>query len=231
MATLAKQRKIFIILGICVTVVLMVIAGTLAFGQKVDEVTNTFELGNVNILLTETEYPGNFDSEVTSIIPNAEVNKNPQIRNIGLNNSFVFLKITVPTKEVIIAEPDGTLSEKKIQELFFLKRNDTDMYTAQNSFNENWVELFTLEEGQDYTSTTRTYVFGYKNSISPLEVTNALFDKVQLKNLVNNEVSYTDLQNIKVEAFGVQTEYLPDVTTNQNMTEEQLTEIYRLFNN
>lgn len=104
-------------------------------------------------------------------------------------------------------------------ELFYMKKSGTEKNVEENAFNISgsnandknfWIELTDLEEGTDYQSDTRTYVFGYSVYLAPGEETETLFDSVQLRNIVQNKNLSGDLK-IKVEAFGIQADYITGI--------------------
>lgn len=233
-----KKQKLITTVLACVLVLAAVIAWSFAFLRSKDEVTNTFTTRNLDILLTETEYPGNFDKRVTGILPYDEIPKNPQITNSGNNDAFVFLRITVPVVNTAIADVDGTKGEQKLQEIFYLKTNQTEKTTLENSFNQtNWIRLENVEEGVEstppgdtvYVSDSRTYIFGYKNSISSGQTTDPIFDKIQMKNVISDVLGYSEFQTIKVDAFGIQADYLNNIDSKTDLSENELEEIYKLL--
>lgn len=224
-----NKKKIAVII-ICVAVLTTVILfGTIAFFTSNDTVTNKLTIGNVRINLTETEYPGNENSSVTDMLSYSEVEKNPQIQNVGMNEAFVFLKVTVPVRDVTEVGTDGTPGTKKMQEIFYLKNKNDSETDFANHFNENWVELPGFETGTDGSQATRTYVFGYKDAVASGGTTESLFDKVQLKN-IKEELGANQAQSINVEACAVQSDYIDVVTDKTNLDTTQLEDIYGLFN-
>ena len=60
-----------------------------------------------------------------NLAPNGEVPKNPAVSNVGTNDVYVFVKISVPVKNVTMVGDDGTKdgSGKKNQEIFYFKQN------------------------------------------------------------------------------------------------------------
>lgn len=223
-----NKKTVIVILAACVLLVIAVIVGTIAFFTSNDEVTNTITVGNVHILLSETEYPGNDNSAVTDMIPYSEVSKNPQITNVGTNKAFVFLRITVPVRNVTEISTNGTLGTKQEQEIFYFKTEDCSETDLKNNFDNNWIELKNCEQGKDYQDDTRTYIFVYKNAISPNYKTEPLFDKVQLKNVIEEELIANQVQTIKIEALAIQSDYIDGITDESNLQESQLEKIYNL---
>lgn len=72
-------------------------------------------MGKVSIDLEE---PGFDQEEQTKIEPGKEVKKDPQIKNTGVNDAFVYLEVAVPMADVETAAEDGTRLDLKNQELF-----------------------------------------------------------------------------------------------------------------
>ena len=56
--------------------------------------------------------------EQTKIEPGKDVKKDPQIKNTGVNDAFVYLEVSIPMAEVEAASEDGTRLGKREQELF-----------------------------------------------------------------------------------------------------------------
>ena len=96
-----KKKIAAIIIGFAV-LTSVILFGTIAFFTSNDVVTNKLIIGNVRINLTETQYPGNENPSVTDMLPYSEIEKNPQIQNVGVNETFVFMKVTVPVRNVKI---------------------------------------------------------------------------------------------------------------------------------
>lgn len=89
-----RRRSPGFIAGLVLLFVAIVILLTLAMFTSFDEVTNVFEAGKVDIVLTETEWkPQDGDNTV----PNTFIDKNPNIINKEETvNTYVFLKVTIP---------------------------------------------------------------------------------------------------------------------------------------
>lgn len=223
-----KKKKTVILLSSFILAILVVIGClVLAYLTHKDEVINTLTVGNVKIALHESEYPGNGDSDVNNMLPNIEVKKNPNVENTGMTSAYIFLKVSVPVEEITEVAFDGTKGDKKAQEVFYLKTNDTAQTTLENSFyRDNWIELTDKESGTDYKDTARTYVFGYKKSLEHNEQTDVLFDKVQLKNIIENEIFRDSKLNIDIQAIGIQADYLEKDYPKENLSSKELSEIY-----
>lgn len=93
------------------------------------------------------------------------------------------------------------------------------------------------EEVQDTGATAskdgvRTYVFGYKTKLLKGQKTSSLFDKIQMKNVIEDEILPDSANDIKVEGFAIQSEEILD-KTGKDLTDElttaNLKTIYDIF--
>lgn len=81
------------------------IGGVSAYLTDFDKADNQFTVGKVSIDLDE---PGFKPEEQTKIEPGKDVKKDPQIKNTGVNDAFVYLEVSIPMAEVEAASEDGT---------------------------------------------------------------------------------------------------------------------------
>lgn len=215
-----KKQWFFCVLIVLVISVIVVLS--LAFLITSDLVTNRFQAVTLEIALFEDNFDRLEPSDRVNLVPNKLLPKDPKVKNTNETDAFVFLKITVPVANVTNVLPDGTKQIKQPQELFYLKTND-DQQQQDFSFNthpasaedqEYWVELPDHETGTDYLSDTRTYVFGYSVYLKPEEMSETLFDYVQLRNFLSREVAGSSSLTVKVEAFGIQADYLGEIQKN-----------------
>lgn len=212
---------------------------TMAYLTDNESHTNTFTVGNVTTDLEEPHWDTTDENDdgtpdaAENIVALQEVSKDPVMHNTGDNDAVVFLKVTVPVKTVKTAALDGTLEEEKAQEIFYLK-DEADAVTALvNHFDENWIELSDKEDGTDYSTDTRTYVFGYKTKLAAKSKTEPLFDKVQLKNVVEGSLESDVANDILVEGYALQATSLYEGTTDltASLTDTNLSKIYDIFMN
>lgn len=197
------------------------------------------------------------------ILPNMEVAKDPKVVNTGINDAIIFLRLTVPVSDVTRTSDVGAMIRKdgsttpvtsgassyfhEPQELFYFKNASDAITTHANHFNDGWIRL-NRDTGNQNTDTdingvwkydtkagTALYVFGWKDAVVPNAETGTLFDKIQLKSIVENEIAGTAVQNIKLEAFAIQADNLirngAQFTKKANYTREELEEIYDVFVN
>lgn len=222
--------------------------------------------GNVRVDLVEPNWPeedtdGNgVPDEAEDVVPNQEISKDPKLINTGENPIFGFIRLTVPVKDVTkvgdngaILNRDGTENNGQSvahapQDLFYFKDAEDDESLHVNNFDPGWIRLASREEKNTETTDAglltasqevgqAVYVFGWKNVIPANgTATEPLFDKIQLKNIIENEVATSQIQNIKVEAFAIQADNILDsngdyVPTDAALNQTQLSEIYDIFVN
>lgn len=221
--------------------------GVLAYMTKRDGLINTFTVGDVHIKAWEPSFPtededGNgVPDECELVIPYETILKDPRIKNAGNNDAVVFFKVTSPVEMVNLILDDGTRPGKQEADLFWFKQKDDPEDLHENNFNENWVELKGIDnkivecascnnEGRGYT-----YIFGYHVRMSPGDITEALFDKVQNKRYGSETIKADEIEQIRVEAYAVQADDIMKegilVDTGSELPEETLAYIYQAFCN
>ena len=149
------------------------------------------------------------------------------IFNNGSEVCIVFMEVKVPVATFTIVNEDGTKRDPETTEVFWLKtKNGSD---GTNSFHDinndgNWVQLSCTKGTKDGAYTT--WLFGYQvalggtnervgNVLNPseeelakLKCTDALFDKVQIKNYLEGTLNGS--YSIVVNSYGIQASYLTD---------------------
>lgn len=216
----------------CALVGAMSLAGTVAYLSDNEGTTNTFTVGKVQVDLTETDYPGNSSEEVKNLVPNKEVLKNPKVVNTGVNDAIIFATVEVPVKNVTVVGADGTKGTTEPTELFWFKQTADPQGTFANNFNTtNWMQLTSKETHGTTADSTTTYVFAYKTAVAKDGETKTLFDKVQLKNVIENEVTPGQAQDIKVKAYAIQASEVLDGNADltDTLDETTLGKIYDIY--
>ncbi|WP_394283129.1 TasA family protein, partial [Frisingicoccus sp.] len=147
------------------------IGGIMAYFTDGDTATNTFTVGKISLDLQEPSWV-----PPTNITPGQEIAKDPQIKNDGNNEEFVFLKVTVPYANVVTANEDGTKG----------KTADTELFSYD--VKDGWTELLAKKE-IDSSLKTVTHLYAYTgdttDSMKALDVnssTTSLFDWVRFAN-------------------------------------------------
>ena len=217
----------------CVLVGALGVGGTIAYMTDNEAATNTFTVGKVQVDLTEPDWPGNDDPSVKNLVSNQEVQKDPQVTNTGVNDAIVFMSVEVPVKDVTVVGADGTKGAKEKTELFWLKDAADGKGTFANHFSDQWMELTSKGEKDMATGETNRYVFAYKTAVAKDAATDSLFDKIQLKNVIEGEVTAGEAQNVVVNTYAIQASEVLDGNTDLTdaMTEENLGKIYDIYFN
>lgn len=217
----------------CVLVGALGVGGTIAYMTDNESTTNTFTVGKINVDLTEPNYPGNDSPDVKDLVPNQEVQKDPKVTNVGVNDAIVFMSVEVLVKDVTLVKADGTKGAKEKTELFWLKDAADGKGTFANHFSDQWMELTSKGEKDMATGDTNTYVFAYKTAVAKDAATDSLFDTIQLKNVIEGEVTAGEAQNVVVNAYAIQASEVLEGNTDLTdvLIEENLGKIYDIYFN
>lgn len=210
--------------------------GTLAYLTDAETATDTFTVGQIKVDLIDAAYDAAAKvGENKTVVPSQEIGSNPLVQNTGINEAISFLKITVPIKNVTQIDDNGDRSAPANHELVFFKDSTDKITDHANNFDANWVQLADKEEGTDLQGDTRTYVFGYKKAIAKDESTTSLFDKMQVMNVLEDELVPEAVQDIKIEAYAIQKDNILNsegaIEITDNMDAATLGEIYDIFIN
>ena len=77
------------------------------------------------------------------------------------------------------------------------------------------------------------YVFAYNTPVAPGARTSALFDKIQIKNFIENEIAGNTAENIVINSYAIQASNVLENNTNLTATlnETTLGKIYDVYVN
>ena len=208
----------------CTLVGTLAFNGTLAYLTDTEGATNIVTVGKVQIDLEEPGYPGNNSDEVKRVIPNQEIVKDPQVENTGNNAALIYLKVEIPQENFTEMGLDGTLGEKKMQDLFALKGLDGDWELIKTTISTN----------ADTQKTKTTYVYAYRKPLAKGTTTSKLFDKVQMKNAIENDLS-GNVEDVVITACAIQATDIPgeDLTVGGDgyLNTTTLNNVYTIFVN
>lgn len=205
---------------------------------------NVFSLGDVKLTLTEDSFPSSIDDRIMP--PKGIVKKDPCVINTGSSEQYVFLKVTVPLVKVqIVNENDNKINEsgKAYREIFNIISSDPEALsdTSGEDFNVTDRGSFSydpkwrfLKSYEDLTDCTHTYIFGYSELLPPENnnITKPLFDKIQLRNILEYEITETDIESVRVNAFGIQAKELLNnvrISDTSDASADELTAVYALY--
>lgn len=172
-----------------------VAAGVLLVGSSVayltdyDSAKNEFTVGKVDIDLKEPDW---VPEDHTKIEPGDDIKKNPQIKNNGVNDAFVYLQVSIPKDTVITSDAQGNRLASANQQLFTFESNT------------GWTRI-SLEESEN----SAIYTYSYDQILKPGETTSALFDKVHFINLIEGQLDEQSL-SIPVRAYAIQSAHTAD---------------------
>ena len=97
-----KNRKMVKGIALGAMIAALAAGGTAAYLTDFETTTNSFTVGKVDIELDE---PGWKPEENTKIVPTQVIKKDPYVKNVGVNEAFVYLEVSVPVSEVITVLP------------------------------------------------------------------------------------------------------------------------------
>ena len=165
------------------------VGGIMAYFTDTDEAENNFVIGKIDIDLEEPNW-----TEPENILPNQTIVKDPQVKNVGVNDAFIFLEVEVPYENVVTANANGTKNAAADTELF--------SYTL----NTGWVEIGEAVKANGVV--THLYAYGTDAAMTALAAnatTPALFSNVTFANVIEGQDLETTTQTINVKAYGIQT--------------------------
>lgn len=163
---------------------------------------NIITAGKIDV---KVEEPGWKSENGTGLVPGSETVKDPTAVNTGKNDAWIFLKVRVPVKEIILVDPET-------------KRKQSAQETALFSFEaaKDW-ELIEKSRKDSFEES----IYGYRSVVKPGERTTPLFEKVVLVNYLEGQLKASEKLTIPIEAMAIQT----GVTT----PEEGLKRIYEVY--
>ncbi len=232
-----SQRKLLAAVAVLAAVTVGA-GGTLAYLTDNESHTNTFTVGDVKIDLVEENWdPTDEDDDgvpdaAEDAVPNQEIEKDPRVvKAEDANDTVVFLRVTAPVRDVSLVADDGTVTPHEPQEIFFFKQKNDAHDTHANHWGDNWVLLAETDGVDENGAAQKTYVFGFAKPLTEsAPETTKLFEKVQLKNVIENEISADEIQNVRVEAFAIQADnVLAEGQSADELGKSDLTAIYDVF--
>lgn len=225
---MTNSKKIFFAALSSILILAIALSGTAMYLSDNDSATNTMTVGDVKIELLEPNW-----EEANNVVPNQELPKDPQIHNRGINDAIVYMTVEVPVENITLANDNGTKGEKGNTELFWFKDSADGASTHANNFDSNWVHLDTKDTGADLSGDTHTYVFAYHSVLPSDATTTPLFDKIQIKNFIENEIPGGKIEQIKINVYGIQASDVleENVDLSDNLTNTNLAKIYDIYVN
>ena len=181
------------LLAIVLLISVLTIGSISAYFTDGDTATNTFVVGNISLDLQEPNWD---PDDAKDVVPNEEITKDPQIKNDGTNEEYVFMQVLVPYANVVACDDDGTAKAAADTELF--------TYTVGSG----WFEFTSPVKDSDNNVMVHTYAYGDATACTALAkdaTTPALFEKVKVANIVEGQDLSAVNTNLVINAFGIQT--------------------------
>ena len=175
---------------------------TNAYLQDQKTVCNVVTTGGVKIDLTEPAWE---PEQAEGLTPDSAVPKNPIVTNTGKTDAWIFLRVSVPVKNIILVEPQTRRKTESVQTELFA-------FTA----GEDW-ELLEKKPEKDMVC----YVYGFRRVVPPQDRTTPLFESVKLVNYLEGELTQEDVLDMPIEAAAIQDHVCPPGA--------RLSEIYRVY--
>ena len=201
------MKKTLTVIIALVLVVVMSVAGTVAYLTSTDTVINTFTVGNVQIKLDEAQ--ANPDGSLVAnadrvkansykLLPGHTYNKDPMVTVLnGSESSYIKMTVTFSKANELdaIFDPDGATL--------------TTIFNGYDS--SNWTYKGNTKNAAD---NTRTYEFWYKEAVAAPDgnvALDALFDSITVPGSITNEQLKTiEGMTITVNAYAIQADGFTD---------------------
>lgn len=237
-----------------ILLVLMIVGTTISYLVRKKTVDNLFSVATVELTVKEDEYPE--DEQSRFVVPKSFMPKNPQLVNTGSTSLYAFAKVTVPYEDVILISDQGENinmpdpSGKKERELFNLFSNDNNAVSGTDtegffsgftvtdtgfiSYNHNWIFISSEE---DTENKTHSYLFGYNSVLMPesgYNSTETIFDKIQLRNVLEGSYGGSITKKITIDAYSLQSEELRgniEIADPTNLTKTEIISLYTIYHN
>lgn len=170
-----------------------------AYFTDVETASNVFTIGKIDVELQEPNWV-----EPNSVLPEQELAKDPQVKNVGTNDAYVFLEVEVPYANIVTANDDGTKNAT----------TDTELFTY--TVNDDWVSVGEKVKNENTKTVTYLYAYGTDTEMTALvkdATTATLFDYIKFVNVVDGQSLETTIQNVTVKAYAIQTSNINDGKT------------------
>ena len=185
-----KRKKIaaFVIAGaLCAA---MAAGSTVAYLTDKDDVTNQFTVGKVDIEGEEPNYTPDPSGKTDDIVPTEEIKKDPQIKNVGKNDAYVYMDVSIPIAKVITADADGNRLNGGVAK-------ETELFTM-NNVSKKWTLMYSRRSGSNMV-----YVYSYNEILVPDKTTDPLFTSVTFANVIEGQIDEKQF-DVPVNFYAIQ---------------------------
>lgn len=172
------------------------LCGALAVGSSMayltdhDSVTNKFSVGKVDIVGHEPNYTPDNDGKTNNIVPTQVIKKDPQIENVGKNDAYVYLDVSIPIAKVITVNAAGNRLNGGVAK-------DTELF-SMNNVSKKWTLMYNKRVGDNMV-----YTYSYNEILAPGKTTDPIFTSLTAANIVEGQLDEKDL-NVPVHYYAIQ---------------------------
>lgn len=152
------------------------LCGALAVGSSMayltdhDSVTNKFSVGKVDIVGHEPNYTPDNDGKTNNIVPTQVIKKDPQIENVGKNDAYVYLDVSIPIAKVITVNAAGNRLNGGVAK-------DTELF-SMNNVSKKWTLMYNKRVGDNMV-----YTYSYNEILAPGKTTDPIFTSLTAANI------------------------------------------------
>lgn len=258
-----KKKYLFLGVTLCAVIIVLLTAYmTTSYLIDIETADNIITIGNVEASIDESPFNS---GTVYSGAAGTVIDKAPKVQNTGKNDEYVFLTIKVPKKTATFLIESGTNTGKKDSginprngQIFKVLTSGAgtsvdsgsspiisyNKYSGASSAGWFYIKssfitdtVTTSGTGSGTISTDYdVYTFCYNKKLAPNEKTISLFDKIQLKSIIDTDV--TGNLNVLVSAYAIQADNLNLSGTAATsgaapayLTEAQMNELYNIVTN
>ena len=132
-------------LGAAALVTVLFAGSVSAYFTDQDEKVNTFTVGKVTIELEEPKWEKKPDDngnkipdEAERMTPNQTIIKDPQVKNTGNNDAFIYMTVEVPCRQIISVNNDGTRNPLAMRACRSLVRGTTGTRSSCPCLYRSW---------------------------------------------------------------------------------------------
>lgn len=171
--------------------------------RSTEKLNNVITRGSIEVKVTEPEW---VEANGRKLTPGSVIAKDPTVVNTGKNEAWIFLKVQIPMKEIVLVDA----KTKKKQE-----PAKAELFSFSST--ENWKLVKKSAEGEWVN-----YVFGYRFPLEAGKKTDPLFREVTLVNYLEGELDDSEVLTLPIEAMAIQTNVCADGADLQEIFEEYL---------
>lgn len=184
--TMKKYKRALTAAIGCAAIFLASAGLTNAFLQKpMNELNNVITPGSIDVLLTEPLWKR---EDASNLLPGQTVSKNPTVTNTGDNDSWVFLRVDVPIKNIRLVDPETKMKTEKVDTELLSFEADTTWELVEKTMDTNAAH----------------YVYGFNKILKSGASTSALFSHVTIVNYLEGEIDPEEILTMPIEAVSIQ---------------------------